>query len=331
MTTVSTFLDKEVIVQAPRVTDRERTMDPVITVDHLQKRYGAHQAVSDVTLQVYAGEIFGIAGPNGAGKTTTVECMQGLRQHDGGDIRVLGLNPATDGPKLRRRIGSQLQQSALPDRIRVWEALDLFATFVPGESNWEHLIDQWGLSGKEKTAFADLSGGQQQRLFIALSLINNPEVVFLDELTQGLDPAARRMTWDLIRAARDQGKTIILVTHFMDEAEALCDRLAIIDHGRVIDMDTPQALISRHGGPQTVTFTSGERDFSWLSGLDVVDSVRRTGSLTSVSGIGPVVPLVSAALVERGFVPDDLRVHQQSLEETFLRLTGRDSMNGMTE
>jgi ABC-2 type transport system ATP-binding protein len=197
--------------QTTGIRREEAAVEPVISVHQLRKQYGSHVAVEDVTLEVRAGEIFGIAGPNGAGKTTSVECIQGLRRPDGGEIRVLGLDPTNDGQKLRRRIGSQLQQSALPDRLKVWEALDLFATFVPGESNWHALIEQWGLSGKENTAFADLSGGQQQRLFIALALINDPEVVFLDELTQGLDPAARRVTWGLIRAARDQGKTIVLV------------------------------------------------------------------------------------------------------------------------
>lgn len=303
--------------------------EPVVSVQHLRKQYGDFVAVEDVTIDVREGEIFGIAGPNGAGKTTSVECIQGLRRPDSGEIRVLGMDPTRDGARLRQRIGSQLQQSALPDRIRVWEALDLFATFVPGESDWPALIAQWGLTGKEQTAFSDLSGGQQQRLFIALALINNPEVVFLDELTQGLDPAARRVTWGLIRAARDQGKTIILVTHFMDEAETLCDRLAIIDHGRVIDLDTPQALINRHGGPQSLTFSTDATDMSWLESLDVVTDVSRNGQQISVSGHGTLVPLVSHALVERGIVPTDLRIHQDSLEDTFLRLTERDQMNGM--
>lgn len=305
--------------------------EPIISVRNLRKQYGEFLAVEDVTLDVRPGEIFGIAGPNGAGKTTSVECIQGLRKPDGGEIRVLGMDPTREGQRLRRRIGSQLQQSALPDRIKVWEALDLFASFVPGESDWPALIGQWGLTGKENTAFADLSGGQQQRLFISLALINNPEIVFLDELTQGLDPAARRVTWGLIRAARDQGKTIILVTHFMDEAEILCDRLAIIDHGRVIDLDTPQGLINRYGGPQTLTFSTGNTDVSWLSELDVVETVDQAGQHVTVSGTGPVVPLVSAALVGRGIVPDDLRIHQQTLEETFLRLTGRDDSSGMAD
>jgi ABC-2 type transport system ATP-binding protein len=305
--------------------------DSIITVRQLQKRYGDLLAVEDVTLDVRRGEIFGIVGPNGAGKTTTVECLQGLRQPDNGEIRVLGLDPARDGVRLRQRVGSQLQQSALPDRLRVWEALDLFATFVPGESDLGALIEQWGLTGKENTAFGDLSGGQQQRLFIALALINDPEVLFLDELTQGLDPAARRVTWQLIRAARDQGKTILLVTHFMEEAEILCDRVAIIDRGRVIDVDTPQALINRHGGPQYITFTADFEDHHWLESVDFVQSVTRSGSQVTVTGTGPVLLHVSHSLVERGAIPADLRIHQRSLEDTFLRLTGRASTNGAAE
>jgi ABC-2 type transport system ATP-binding protein len=308
-----------------------RSGETVISVTNLRKHYGDFTAVDDVTLSVRSGEIFGIAGPNGAGKTTTVECIQGLRKPDGGEIRVFGMDPTREGARLRQRIGSQLQQSALPDRIKVWEALDLFASFVPGESDWPALIEQWGLTGKENSAFADLSGGQQQRLFIALALINDPEIVFLDELTQGLDPAARRVTWGLIRAARDQGKTIILVTHFMDEAEILCDRLAIIDHGRVIALDTPQALINRHGGPQTLTFSTDVDDISWLAGIDVVSDLQRNGPQVAVSGSGPIIPLVSAALVERGIIPVDLRIHQQTLEDTFLRLTGRDNVNGAAD
>jgi ABC-2 type transport system ATP-binding protein len=296
---------------------------PVLTVRHLHKRYGDNIAVSDVSFEVFPGEIFGIAGPNGAGKTVTVECVQGLRQRDGEDVQVLGIDPARNPSELRKRIGSQLQQSALPDRIKVWEALDLFASFVPGESNWPALVEQWGLTGKENTAFANLSGGQQQRLFIALALINDPEVIFLDDLTQGLDPAARRVTWELIRTARDHGKTIILVTHFMDEAEALCDRLAIIDRGEVIALDTPQGLMNRYGGPQRLTFSTQGEDVSWLAGIESVDEIRQHGNQATVAGTGPVLPLVSAALVERGLIPDDMRVHPRTLDETFLRLTAR--------
>jgi ABC-2 type transport system ATP-binding protein len=313
------------------VAGGDRGHETVIQVNHLRKRYGKVVAIEDVSFDVRRSEIFGIAGPNGAGKSSTVEIIQGLRAADGGDIRVLGIDPHRDTQALRRRIGSQLQQSALPDRMKVWEALSFFASFTPGQSNWSTLVDQWGLRGKENTAFADLSGGQQQRLFIALALINNPEIIFLDELTQGLDPAARRIVWDLIRDARDQGATIVLVTHFMDEAETLCDRLAIIDHGRVIAIDTPQGLIADHGGSQVLTFSSVEPDLSWLEVLDVVQSVERVGERVTVTGDGALVPLASAALVQHGIVPHDLRVHQRSLEETILRLTGRNNSNGIQQ
>jgi ABC-2 type transport system ATP-binding protein len=322
---------KSTETRGQEIPGEEATVDPVIDVQRFAMRYGCNFAVADVWLLVDRGEFLVIGVPIGSGKTTTVECIQGLRRPDGGSIRVLGLDPVHDVHALRQRIGSQLQQSALPDRIKVWEALDLFASFVPGESNWSLLIEEWGLTGKENTAFADLSGGQQQRLFIALALINNPEIVFLDELTQGLDPAARRVAWRLIRAVRDQGTTIVLVTHFMDEAEELCDRLAIIDHGRVIALDTPQGLIAEHGGPVTVRFSSDNQDLQWLEELAVVDGIERHGKHVAVTGSGPVVPLVSAALVEHGVVPDDMRVEQRSLEETFLRLTGRDETAGMEE
>ena len=305
-------------------SDPQASQAPVIEVHDLVKRYGDRTVVDGVSFEVRPGEIFGIAGPNGAGKTTTVECLQGLRSRDGGAVRVLSLDPAHEAGALRRRIGSQLQESALPDRLRVWEALDLFASFVPGESNWELLIDQWGLRGKERTSFADLSGGQQQRLFIALALINQPDVVFLDELTQGLDPAARRVAWGLIRAARDQGTTVIVVTHFMEEAEALCDRLAIIDGGRVIALDTPQGLIAQHGGAITVTFSSAEPELAWIERLPVVERVVRHGSRVEVAGGSTVVPLVAAELVQRGIVPDDFRVIQPTLEDTFLAFTQRE-------
>ncbi len=219
-------------------------MPPVIEVDHLRKRYGVFEAVKDVSFAVQQGEIFGILGPNGAGKTTTLECIQGLREPSAGSIRLLGLDAVTQRPQLRGRIGSQLQDSALPDRLKVWEALDLFASLSPNGPDWRVLLDQWGLTEKAKTSFADLSGGQRQRLFIALALVNDPEVVFLDELTQGLDPGARRVAWDLIRQIREGGTTVVIVTHYMDEAEQLCDRLAVVAGGEVIATGTPQALIA---------------------------------------------------------------------------------------
>jgi ABC-2 type transport system ATP-binding protein len=296
-------------------------MGSVIEVDNLRKRYGAHMAVADVSFQVAQGEIFGLLGRNGAGKTTTVECLQGLRRADGGRIRVLGLDPQRHTQQLRRRIGCQLQEAALPDRLKVWEALDLFASLAPGGRDWRVLMDQWGLTDKRTASFASLSGGQRQRLFVALALVNDPEVVFLDELTQGLDPAARRVAWGLIRAIRDRGATLVLVTHYMDEAEQLCDRIAVVDGGRVVATDTPQGLIARFGGPIRISFTADGHDVRFLEDLSQVRSVRRRGQRIEAEGTGPVLALVAAELVARGLVPADLRVEQATLEDVFLRLT----------
>ncbi|GAA3795539.1 ABC transporter ATP-binding protein [Sphaerisporangium flaviroseum] len=217
----------------------------VIEIEGLRKSYKSGRAVDGVSLRVERGEIFGIAGPNGAGKTTVVECASGLRGRDGGTLRVLGLDPGSDRRELLQRIGVQLQEAALPDAIKVGEALRMYASFYDKPADWRALMDEWGLADKRRAGFAGLSGGWKQRLFIALALVGNPEVVFLDELTTGLDPSARRMTWGLIRDMRDRGVTVVLVTHFMDEAEALCDRLAIIDRGRVIAEGTPGELITK--------------------------------------------------------------------------------------
>jgi ABC-2 type transport system ATP-binding protein len=296
-------------------------MGSVIEVDNLRKRYGSHVAVEDVSFQVRQGEIFGLLGRNGAGKTTTVECLQGLRRADGGRVRVLGLDPQRQTQQLRRRIGCQLQEAALPDRLRVWEALDLFASLASAATDWQVLMDQWGLTDKRTAAFSGLSGGQRQRLFVALALVNDPEVVFLDELTQGLDPAARRVAWGLIAAIRERGATVVLVTHYMDEAEQLCDRIAVVDGGRVVATDTPQGLISRFGGPIKITFTPDGHDVGFLEEVAHVQAVRRRGDRIEAEGTGPVLALVAAELVARGLVPHDLRVEQPTLEDVFLRLT----------
>jgi len=296
-------------------------MQPAISVEHLEKRYGDLVAVADVSFEVAEGEIFGILGPNGAGKTTIVECLQGLRAADGGKMSVLGLDPQREAEHLRRRIGSQLQESALPERIKVWEALDLFSSISAGGRDWLEVMIEWGLAEKRSTPFGELSGGQQQRLFVALALVNDPELVFLDEMTTGLDPSARRVAWDLIRLIRDRGTTVVLVTHFMDEAETLCDRVAIIDDKRVIDLDTPERLILRHGAGVRVSFTTALDDVEWLRTIRGVSAVERRGPAVTVHGSGPVVTLVAAGLVERGEVPDDLRVEQPTLEDIFLMLT----------
>jgi len=297
-------------------------MSSIISVQNLRKTYGKTVAVDDISFEVAEGEIFGLLGPNGAGKTTTVECLQALRHPDSGNIRVLGLDPRLEAQALRRRIGSQLQESALPDRIKVWEALDLFASVTSKALDWPVLLEQWGLAEKRKASFSSLSGGQRQRLFIALALVNNPELVFLDEMTTGLDPAARRVAWDLIRAIRDRGATVVLVTHFMDEAENLCDRVAIVDRGKIVAADTPQALINKIPSEVRVIFTTEKTDLPWLEKIPGVLRVMKKGPRVEVEGSGPVLALVAAALVERGIVPADLRVEQPTLEDVFLKLTG---------
>jgi ABC-2 type transport system ATP-binding protein len=294
----------------------------VITVEHLRKAYGHNVAVEDISFSVEQGEIFGILGPNGAGKTTTVECVQGLRPADGGAIRVLGLDPATQAVELRQRIGSQLQDSALPGRLRVAESIELFAAFSRHPVDREELLARWRLEEQRDQAFDSLSGGQRQRLFIALAFVNSPELVFLDELTQGLDPQARRATWELIREIREGGTTVVLVTHFMEEAERLCDRVAVVDAGTLMALDTPQGLIDGLGLPSTVRFTTGERDLSWLERLDVVESLSRRGASVEIRGSGPVLALVAAELVAHGIAPLDLRVDRPTVEDAFLTLTG---------
>jgi len=295
----------------------------IIAVENLRKTYGITVAVDDISFEVAEEEIFGLLGPNGAGKTTTVECLQALRKPDSGMMNILGLDPRRDGPALRQQIGSQLQESALPDRLKVWEALDLFASVTPEALDWQILLTQWGLAEKCKSTFASLSGGQRQRLFIALALVNNPRIVFLDEMTTGLDPAARRVAWNLIKSIRDKGTTVVLVTHFMDEAEKLCDRLAIFDRGSIVAMDTPQGLIAKYATEIKVIFTTDIEDLSWLEDIGQVKKVYRSGMRVEVEGNGAVVALVSASLVEHDIVPDDLRIEQPTLEDVFLKITGQ--------
>ena len=310
-------------VQQPRsgTTAGLPSREPVIAVEHLRKSYGTTVAVEDVSFQVRRGEIFGLLGSNGAGKTTTVECLEGLRRPDGGGVSVLGVEPHAHPEKLRGRVGCQLQESHLPERMRVWEALELFAAAAPHPVDYNVLLDDWGLTEKRKAAFGSLSGGQRQRLLVALALVSEPEVVFLDEMTTGLDPAARRASWELIERIRDRGTTVVLVTHFMDEADRLCDRVAVMDAGRIIALDTPARLIAANAGAVRVTFTA-EGDFAWLTRLDVVRSVGRHGAWVEVVGEGPVLNHVAAALLARGLTPLDLQTERPTLEETFLKLTG---------
>ena len=296
----------------------------VIDVRNLHKQYGEYTAVQDISFSVNQGEIFGIVGPNGAGKTTTVESVIGLRQPTGGHIRVLGLDPHADRRVLSQRIGIQLQQAQIPERMKVWEALDLFSSFYDKTIPWEPLLAAWGLAEKRQTVFGKLSGGQKQRLFIALALLNDPEIVFLDELTTGLDPQARRATWELVAAIRDRGKTVVLVTHFMDEAQALCDRMAVIDHGRIVALDSPQALIDQMGNNQRVIFSVPNTfDAASLRSVDGVTHVNRENGHVVVQGQGPLLSNVVLALHDQQITPTDIRTETADLEDVFIQLTGR--------
>jgi ABC-2 type transport system ATP-binding protein len=291
----------------------------VISVNHLQKRYGDTVAVADVSFAVESGEIFGILGPNGAGKTTTVECVSGLRKPDGGDITVLGLDPRN--PDLRRRVGVQLQESQLPEKMTVREALELYSAFYPDPADWRRLATELGLNDKLRTRFAKLSGGQKQRLSIALALIGNPEIAILDELTTGLDPQARRDTWDLIESIRDRGVTVVLVTHFMEEAERLCDLLAVIDGGRVVALDTPAGLVASVETEQRLRFRpSKPLADHLLTALPEVREVRHHGTQFEVIGDGNVVHAVTALLAANQIIAADLRIEQASLDDAFVRL-----------
>lgn len=296
----------------------------VITVNQLSKNYGKFKAVKQLSFQVKQGEIFGIVGPNGAGKTTTVECLTGLRKRSAGEIRVLGLDPEKEERALRQRIGIQLQSSALPEGIKVWEALDLFASFYPNSVNWDVLLETWGLTEKRNARFSTLSGGQKQRLFIALALVNDPEVIVLDELTTGLDPQARHATWDMVEQLKESGKTVILVTHFMDEAERLCDRVAIIDHGELIALDKPKKLIHSLNANLRVRFADpNHQDWSTLERLEGVHTVERQNGDVVVSGEGALLFNIASEFNRIGFLPTDLRSEAATLEDVFLSLTGR--------
>ncbi|GLW06108.1 multidrug ABC transporter ATP-binding protein [Microtetraspora sp. NBRC 13810] len=295
----------------------------VIEVDGLHKRYGERVAVDDVSFDVAAGEIFGILGPNGAGKTTTVECVEGLRRPDRGTVRVLGLDPRADAAKLRPRVGVQLQESRLPDRLKVWEALDLYSSFYPRPVDWRALLDDWGLADRRDAPFGKLSGGQKQRLFVALALIGDPEIVLLDELTTGLDPQARRDTWELVERIRDAGVTVVLVTHFMEEAERLCDRLMVVGAGRVVAVDTPEGLIARAALAPRVRFRCVRPfDERLLRDLPEVTAVRVRGSHVEVAGGGDLLHAVTSALAGNQVTVADLRTEQPTLDDAYVALVG---------
>jgi ABC-2 type transport system ATP-binding protein len=299
-------------------------MTPVIEVTGLTKRYENHAVVDGISFHVDQGEIFGILGPNGAGKTTAVECMEGLRRRDEGEVRILGLDPRTDGNRLHQRIGVQLQDTQLQEKLKVREALELYASFYPHPADWRELLERWGLAAKAGARFGNLSGGQKQRLFIALALVGNPEVVFLDELTAGLDPGARHATWDLIAQVRNSGVTVVLVSHFMDEVEALCDRVAILDRGRIAALDTPAGLVDSAGAEYRMRFRpTGPLDERSLTAVPGVTAVTRRGSQVDVTGTGDFASAVTAELGRRQVLVADLRIEGRSLDSAYVALTGR--------
>lgn len=301
-----------------------------ISVQGLIKDYSDLRAVDGISFDVERGEIFGMLGPNGAGKTTTIECIEGLRRPDGGTIRVLGLDPQRQGYELRERIGVQLQATSLYERIRVREALKLFASFYrarsPWADAWQKLVEPLGLADKINSYYYALSGGQKQRLHIALALVHDPEIIFLDELTTGLDPQARRAMWQLIKEICNRGKTIFLTTHYMEEAEHLCDRVAILDRGRILALDSPSQLIASLGGENRILFT--------LQGSCAVDSFRKIPHVSRVERIDSQLALYSSEsskvlleLIKRadsnGWSLQDVHVQRATLEDVFLTLTGR--------
>ena len=315
-------MDMATSARVPGTASIER--DAVIEVTGLVKRYGPTEAVSGVSFEIRRGELFGLLGTNGAGKSTTVEILQGLRRPSGGHVRVLGLDPASQGDRLRRRIGAQLQNASLPDRLRVGEALELFASLHPSPRPVDELVDEWDLSRLLRRPFAGLSGGERQRLFVALALVSRPEIVFLDELTQNLDPLARRRTWDVVRQVHDGGTTVVLVTHDVEEAERLCDRIVVMDRGRVAAEGTPASIVEALGGLATVKFTDAGLDTRSLFGVPGVERVQRHGPEIHVTGRGPVLAHVGAHLVAADRAPLDLRVERPSLEDRFVALIEED-------
>ncbi|MCX4548065.1 ABC transporter ATP-binding protein [Streptomyces sp. NBC_01387] len=294
----------------------------IIEVNGLRKAYGAQPAVDGVSFAVEVGEIFGILGPNGAGKTTTVECVVGLRVPDAGAVRVAGFDPVADHDRVTKILGAQLQESELQPKITVREALELYSSFYAHPADWRPLAERLGLEAKLDDRFAKLSGGQKQRLSIALALIGNPRVVVLDELTTGLDPRARRDTWKLIEDVRDSGVTVLLVTHFMEEAQRLCDRIAVIDKGRVVALDTPAGLIRRSSSSTVMTFTpSSPLDVRELEGLPGATAVQERDGGLVIDGTDETVNAVITLLARNRITAHQLRVTDATLDDAFLDLT----------
>lgn len=317
---------KEEGMRETEMEPRERQADPVVTVRGLTKAYGRRTVVDNLDLNVHSGEVVGLIGANGAGKTTTVEILQGLRQPDTGEIRVLGLDPTRDAERLRPQIGSQLQSSGLPDRIRVSEAVRLFAGRKA--TNADLLLEQFGLVHRRKYPFAGMSGGERQRLFLVLALLNRPRLVILDELTQGLDPAARRDVWVAVAKLRDAGTTVLLVTHELDEAEVLCERVIAMRDGRVLDEGTPAELVARHTHEVTVRFGDDSADIvataetlQALARLPGVSAVSRDRGDLVIRGDRESIAQVGAWLVNTcRTIPPDLRVEIPDLEAALLTL-----------
>jgi ABC-2 type transport system ATP-binding protein len=297
---------------------------PAVEIAHLRKTYGTLVAVDDVSLCVAEGEIFGILGPNGAGKTTTVECAIGLRSADAGTIRLLGLDPHADRDEVHEIVGVQLQSGALPPKLRVGEILGMYRSFYRDPADVGQLTEVLGLGGKLHDYYRSLSGGQRQRLSVALALIGQPKIAVLDEMTTGLDPQARRDAWELIEGIRDRGVTIVLVTHFMEEAERLCDRVALIDNGRVVALDTPASLAARARGGKTVRFVpSAPFDDRLLTELPEVTRVEHQGLHVTVTGAGELVNAVVLTLAAAGVTARDVELDASNLEDAFVKLTGK--------
>jgi ABC-2 type transport system ATP-binding protein len=295
-----------------------------VTVDGLRKTYGKLVAVDNASFSVAEGEIFGILGPNGAGKTTTVECVIGLRVPEAGTVRVLGLDPRKDLDALHGIVGVQLQASALPGQLKVREILDLFHSFYRNPANLDEIIDALSLGDNLKKYYRSLSGGLKQRVSIALALIGGPKSSGLDEMTTGLDPQARRDTWELIEKVRDRDVTVLLVTHYMDEAERLCDRVALFDQGKVVAIDTPEGLAGRAGVEKRVRFVpSAPFDDALLTGLPEVSRLEHGDGHVDVTGSGELANVIILTLANAGVTANDLHLDTANLEDAFVAMTGR--------
>ena len=303
--------------------------DAAVKVDHLTKKYGHKLAVDDVSFEIEEREIFGIIGPNGAGKTTTVEAISGLRAPDSGSISVYGFSPQADRQRIRQFVGVQLQEAALPPRLRVGEAVRLFASFYPDPMDPDALLESLGIKQVENSSFGKLSGGQKQRLSIALALVGNPRIAILDELTTGLDPEARRETWGLIERMRDGGVTVILVTHFMDEAERLCDRIALINHGRIKALDTPEAIAAQAGGSRVRFVPSQPVDDQDLRAIPGVREIERKDRYVTVTGTGDLAGQLIGELSARGIRVSEVEARSGNLEDAFIKLTRDESRDGV--